>query len=81
MSVEDQLDGAMCHGLGEALFEEVIFDSKGRVVNNTLGDYRIPTPVDVPSLRYRLHPPGMIPDTIKPRSFVTCPQKLSHLLC
>ena len=40
----------MCHGLGEALFEEVIFDSKGRVVNNTLGDYKIPTPVDVPEL-------------------------------
>jgi 4-hydroxybenzoyl-CoA reductase alpha subunit len=49
-AVEGQLEGAMCHGLGEALFEEVIFDSKGRVVNNTLGDYRIPTPVDVPEL-------------------------------
>ena len=49
-SVEGQLDGSMCHGLGEALFEEVVFDAKGRVVNNTLGDYRIPTPVDVPEL-------------------------------
>ena len=49
-SVEGQLEGSMCHGLGEALFEEVIFDSKGRVVNPTLGDYRIPTPVDVPEL-------------------------------
>ncbi len=49
-AVEGQLDGSMCHGLGEALFEEVVFDSKGRVVNSTLGDYKIPTPVDVPEL-------------------------------
>ena len=49
-SVEGQLDGSMCHGLGEALFEEVIYDNKGRVVNNTLGDYKIPTPLDVPEL-------------------------------
>jgi 4-hydroxybenzoyl-CoA reductase subunit alpha len=49
-AVEGQLEGSMCHGLGEALFEEVVFDSKGRVVNNTLGDYKIPTPVDVPEL-------------------------------
>jgi 4-hydroxybenzoyl-CoA reductase subunit alpha len=49
-SVEGQLDGSMCHGLGEALFEEVIFDDKGNVVNDTLGDYKIPTPLDVPEL-------------------------------
>ena len=49
-AVEGQLDGSMCHGLGEALFEEVIFDDKGRVVNSTLGDYKIPTPMDVPEL-------------------------------
>ena len=49
-AVEGQLEGAMCHGLGEALFEEVLFDGKGRVVNNNLGDYKIPTPVDVPEL-------------------------------
>lgn len=49
-SVEGQLDGSMCHGLGEALFEEVVFDSKGRVVNSNLGDYKIPTPLDVPEL-------------------------------
>jgi 4-hydroxybenzoyl-CoA reductase alpha subunit len=49
-SVEGQLDGSMCHGLGEALYEEVVFDQKGRVVNNTMGDYKIPTPLDVPEL-------------------------------
>ncbi len=49
-SVEGQLDGSMCHGLGEALYEEVVFDQKGGVVNNTMGDYKIPTSLDVPEL-------------------------------
>jgi len=49
-SVEGQMDGSMCHGLSEALFEEVVFDDKGRVVNSTLGDYKIATSLDIPEL-------------------------------
>lgn len=49
-AVEGQLEGSMCQALGEALFEEVIFDSKGNTVNNNLGDYKIPTFMDVPEL-------------------------------
>jgi 4-hydroxybenzoyl-CoA reductase alpha subunit len=49
-SVEGQLEGSMCQGLGEALFEEVVFDDRGGVVNNNLGDYKIPTFLDVPEL-------------------------------
>ncbi|MBN2240540.1 MAG: molybdopterin-dependent oxidoreductase [Dehalococcoidales bacterium] len=49
-SVQGQLEGSMCHGLGEALFEEVVFDKYGNVVNNDFGNYKIPTPVDVPDL-------------------------------
>ena len=40
----------MCQALGEALFEEVLFDAKGNVVNDNLGDYKIPTFQDVPEL-------------------------------
>jgi 4-hydroxybenzoyl-CoA reductase subunit alpha len=49
-SIEGQLEGSMCHGLSEALFEEMIFDNKGRQINPTLGDYKIPTSVDVPDM-------------------------------
>ena len=49
-AVEGQMEGSMCHGLSEALFEEMIFDSKGRLVNRTLGDYKIATALDVPEL-------------------------------
>ena len=45
------MEGSMCQGLGEALFEEVIFDDKGRMMNANMGDYKIPTSVDVPEMK------------------------------
>jgi len=37
-------------GLGETLFEEVKFDEKGKLLNPTLGEYRIPTMLDMPNV-------------------------------
>jgi 4-hydroxybenzoyl-CoA reductase subunit alpha len=50
-AVEGQMEGSMCHGLGEALFEEMIFDDNGCLLNASLGDYKIPTTVDVPEMK------------------------------
>jgi CO/xanthine dehydrogenase Mo-binding subunit len=50
-SVEGQMEGSMCHGLGEAVFEEMVFDDKGRLMNASLGDYKIPTTLDVPEMK------------------------------
>ena len=41
--VEGQMEGSLSMGLGEALFEEVKFDEKGKVINDNLAEYRIPT--------------------------------------
>jgi CO/xanthine dehydrogenase Mo-binding subunit len=49
-AVEGQMEGSMCHGLSETLFEEMVFDDKGRLINRTLGDYKIATALDVPEL-------------------------------
>jgi len=49
-AVEGQMEGSMCHGLSETLFEEMIFDGKGQLINRTLGDYKIATALDVPEL-------------------------------
>lgn len=38
-------------GLGEALFEEVKFDAQGRILNANLGEYKIPTCLDMPNVR------------------------------
>ena len=35
--VEGQMQGSLSMGLGECLFEEVKFDSRGRIVNASLG--------------------------------------------
>jgi CO/xanthine dehydrogenase Mo-binding subunit len=48
--VEGQMEGSVSMGLGEALFEEVKFDDKGRIINASLGEYKIPTAMDVPSV-------------------------------
>jgi len=50
-SVEGQMEGSLCMGLGEALFEEVKFDEQGRVVNPSLGEYHLPTALDMPKVK------------------------------
>jgi len=50
-SVEGQMQGSLSMGLGECLFEEVKFDSRGRILNASLGEYRIPTALDMPKVR------------------------------
>ncbi len=49
-NVEGQMQGSLSMGLGEALFEEVKFDAGGHVANPTLGEYRIPTCLDMPNV-------------------------------
>jgi 4-hydroxybenzoyl-CoA reductase subunit alpha len=48
--VEGQMEGSVSMGLGESLFEEVKFDDKGRILNASLGEYKIPTALDVPPI-------------------------------
>ena len=50
-SVEGQMQGSLSMGLGECLFEEVKFDSRGRILNASLGEYRIPTALDMPNVK------------------------------
>ncbi|MCI0893199.1 MAG: xanthine dehydrogenase family protein molybdopterin-binding subunit, partial [Chloroflexi bacterium] len=45
--VKAQEMGASMQGLGNALFEEMIFD-EGQILNGTLLDYHIPTTEDMP---------------------------------
>ncbi len=49
--VEGQMQGSLSMGLGECLFEEVKFDSRGRILNASLGEYRIPTALDMPNVK------------------------------
>ncbi|HYA42933.1 MAG TPA: molybdopterin cofactor-binding domain-containing protein [Syntrophobacteraceae bacterium] len=50
-SVEAQMQGSLSMGLGEALFEEVKFDKQGRLINADLGEYKIPSALDMPPVK------------------------------
>ena len=49
---ESQWKGGIIMGIGQALLEEGIVDTRhGRVLNNNLGDYLIATNADIPALK------------------------------
>jgi CO/xanthine dehydrogenase Mo-binding subunit/aerobic-type carbon monoxide dehydrogenase small subunit (CoxS/CutS family) len=48
MQARGQIDGAIAMGFGWALYEKMVFDAGGAMVNPALRDYRIPAFADVP---------------------------------
>jgi carbon-monoxide dehydrogenase large subunit len=48
--IEGQVHGGVVHGLGQALYEQVVYDEDGQLVTGTFVDYALPTSSDVPSL-------------------------------
>lgn len=46
---EGQIEGALSMGLGQAIFEEIMINDKGRVINGNYRDYKIPTFMDSPT--------------------------------
>jgi CO/xanthine dehydrogenase Mo-binding subunit len=46
--LEGQVNGGSAHMAGHALFEESLYDEKGRAINHTWRDYKQPTALDVP---------------------------------
>ena len=48
--VEGQMQGGVAQGIGWALSEEYVYDSRGTLRNTALLDYRMPTCLDLPSI-------------------------------
>ena len=46
---QGQIDGATVMGVGQGIMEELVIDG-GRITNNNLGDYKLPTIADIPPL-------------------------------
>jgi CO/xanthine dehydrogenase Mo-binding subunit len=46
---QGQIDGAAIMGMGQGVMEELVMDN-GRITNNNLGDYKLPTIADIPTL-------------------------------
>jgi carbon-monoxide dehydrogenase large subunit len=45
---EGQLHGALAQGLGQALWEEIVYDGDGQLLTGTLMEYAVPRASDVP---------------------------------
>lgn len=46
--VEGQIVGGVAHGIGNALFERLLFDENGQPLTTSFADYLLPTAPDVP---------------------------------
>jgi carbon-monoxide dehydrogenase large subunit len=50
MIVEGQLHGAVAQGIGNALFEDFVYDADGQPLTTTFMDYLLPTATDLPAV-------------------------------
>jgi CO/xanthine dehydrogenase Mo-binding subunit len=50
-----QMEGGYLQGIGYASIEQMNYDGRGRIRNNSFSDYLIPTTKDVPNLKCMLH--------------------------
>jgi len=50
-----QMEGGLLQGLGYASMEQMAVDASGKIRNNSLSDYMIPTSLDVPNLECMLY--------------------------
>jgi carbon-monoxide dehydrogenase large subunit len=50
MLVEGQIHGGVAHGIGNAFYEQLIYDQQGQLLTTSFMDYLIPTATDVPPI-------------------------------
>ncbi|MCH7874197.1 MAG: xanthine dehydrogenase family protein molybdopterin-binding subunit [Gemmatimonadetes bacterium] len=48
MLVEGQIQGGVAHGIGNAFYEQLVYDDTGQLLNASFMDYLLPTATDVP---------------------------------
>jgi aerobic carbon-monoxide dehydrogenase large subunit len=48
MLIEGQIHGGIVHAVGQALYEQVVYDEEGQLVTGTFVDYALPTAAEVP---------------------------------
>ena len=50
MLVDGQIHGGVAHGIGNALYEEVLHDETGQILNASFMDYALPGSMEVPKM-------------------------------
>jgi carbon-monoxide dehydrogenase large subunit len=54
MIVEGQIVGGVAHGIGNALYELMVYDEQAQPVTTTFADYLLPGSTDVPNIEVKL---------------------------
>ena len=54
--VEGQCHGGVVQGLGQALFENVVYDISGQPLSGSFMDYALPRAIDVPLFSFKSYP-------------------------
>ena len=49
MLIDGQVHGGIVHAVGQALYEQVVYDSDGQLVTSTFVDYALPTAAELPT--------------------------------
>jgi len=47
--IDGQVHGGIAHAVGQALYEQIVYDEDGQLVTGTFVDYALPTAAEVPS--------------------------------
>ena len=50
MMVDGQIVGGVVHGIGNALFERLVYDEAGQPLNNNYGEYLLPIATEMPPI-------------------------------
>jgi carbon-monoxide dehydrogenase large subunit len=50
MLIDGQVHGGVAHGVGQALFEQMVYDEAGQLVTGTFVDYALPTAAELPNI-------------------------------
>jgi carbon-monoxide dehydrogenase large subunit len=50
MVVDGQIQGGVAHGIGDSLYEEVVYDDSGQLLTGSYMDYLLPTASEVPGV-------------------------------
>jgi carbon-monoxide dehydrogenase large subunit len=49
MLIDGQVHGGITHAIGQALYEQIVYDDEGQLVTGTFVDYALPTAAELPS--------------------------------
>ncbi len=56
MLVEGQAHGGVVQGIGQALYEHVVYDDTGQPLSGSFMDYALPRAVEIPRMSFASHP-------------------------